>query len=111
LIHKEVTFTIEDNTDFYDFKKIISEMKDYIFLKNKDHYGDDICHTKNRSLNNLIFNCDSMKDAIAFNTLGFIKNVVDLDKLFDLNTGNETDGIYINIKRFTEKYGRNISIS
>jgi hypothetical protein len=52
-----------------------------------------------------------MKDAIAFNTLGFIKNVVDLDKLFDLNTGNETDGIYINIKRFTEKYGRNISIS
>ena len=111
LVHKEVTFTIEDNTDFYDFKKVILEMKDYIFLKNKDHYGDDICHLENTNLNNLIFNCDSKTDAIAFNTLGYIKNVVDLDKLFDLNTGRETDGIYINIKRFNEKYGRNISIS
>ena len=107
MLNTNVNYKTDDNSETVDFNEI-NNNSDYLFIKTKDHYGDDIDYKKNLSLEEMIFDSDLNENCICFNTLGFFKNKVDMDSLIDLNTGNPDDGIYVNIKRYRAKYNKNI---
>jgi len=91
---------LDDETEIsecFDFKLNENE---YIYVENKDHFGNDIKFIKGLSVDELMVQCDIDDDAIAFNTLGYIKNVVDMDNLISL--GNGKDGLYINIAKYNK---------
>ena len=73
---------IYDISDINDISKLSNEtidlLKDnYVFIKGKDHYGDDIhCYNKFSSIDDLKNICDLNNDCIAFNNLGFFKNEI-----------------------------------
>jgi len=107
MFNTNINYETEDNSEIIDLNEI-NNNSDYLFIKTKDHYGDDIEYKNNLSLEEMIFNSDLNENCIGFNTLGFFKHKVDIDTLIDLNTGNHDDGIYINIKRYNKKYNKNI---
>ena len=99
-----------NNFECFDFNNMIIE-NDYIYLQNKDHYGNDINYIGKKDIDDLIFNAELFDSCIAFNTLGYLKDTVDLNKLIELNTGNPNDGLFINIKKYNNKYDNKIIIS
>ena len=99
-----------NNSECFDFNNMIIE-NDYIYLRNKDHYDNDINYIGKKDIDDLIFNSELFDNCIAFNTLGYLKDTVDLNKLIELNTGNPNDGLFINIKKYNNKYDNKIIIS
>jgi len=79
----------------------------YIFIKNKDHIGNDITYKGKQNIADLIKYSNSLPDSIAFNTLGYFKNDINLKNLESPKVFGESDGLYINIERYIEKYGVN----
>ena len=92
--------------DMIDFSGL--NESDYIFIKNKDHYGNDIYFKGKENINTLLYNADINDECIGFNTLGFFKNEVNYDKLIDITNFGNDHGIYININRYIKKYGKSI---
>ena len=102
---------IKNNINNEDsFFNLLNESKDeiYIFLENKDHFGDDI-NFKKIEIDELKMYADINKNVIGFNTLGYIKNMINIDTLIDLNISgkNNNNGLYININRYNKKYNKN----
>ena len=97
----------QPNDECFDLK-YLSQKNEYIFLKNKDHYGNDVINYSNLSVQKLMHICDSNENIIAFNTLGYLKDTVEVKSLIELNTGNDKDGIYINIEKYNKKYNNAI---
>ena len=102
----DATDATDATDECYDLRYYLDSYE-YIFIKNKDHYGDDITFIKEKSINELMLICDINDDAIAFNTFGFVKNVVDMDNLIDVNVGDH--GIYINTEKYYNKYKKRIN--
>ena len=81
-----------------DYIKLNKEEKDdYIFIKGYDHLGDDILYNNSKNID--IFKNISNEDnnIVGFNTLGYFKKSINIDKLVEnkyINTKNE-HGIYI----------------
>ena len=76
-----------------------------IFLEKLDHIGDDICYKGVMSPEENVKFCDELNDCIAFNTLGYFKHSVDMDNLKQVSIFGEKDGLFLNIKKYKEKYG------
>lgn len=75
---------------------IINKDDDYIFIQNKDHYGDDIAFIGGKSLEDIMIQTDLITDAVAFNSLGYIKNKVNMETLINYNyKDTEKGGLYI----------------
>ena len=107
IFNTNINFDDIDESEIIDFNKLENN-SDYFFIKTKDHYGDDIEYNKDLNIEEMFFNADITEECIGFNTLGFFKNKIDIDNLIELKTGNENDGIYININKYNKKYNKNI---
>ena len=83
-LSSDVDSDIQKDFDGFNFNNLIDQIKnEYYFYQYLDFSGNDILHygkkTKNELFIILLENINS--DIIAFNTLGFFKNKVDINKL------------------------------
>ena len=117
-ISKEVLFNfnkkyINVQTNYedesFDFK-YLNKNNDYIFIPNNDHFGDDIIYYKDNSVDSLMYICDNNEEIIAFNTLGYLKHNINVNKLIKLNNedNGNNNGIYIHIERFNARFNNSI---
>jgi hypothetical protein len=104
-LRKEIVNDLE-SIDFNTEKN-----NNYLFLKNLDHFGNDINYKAQMSYEDLEYYCEINENCIGFNTLGFFKDTINMDTLFQLNTGNENDGLFINIERYNKKYNKKLVIN
>ena len=76
--------------------------KEYIFYKGMDYHGSDCEFMNDKSVNWLKREVFYRTDGVGFNTLGFIKNHIDLDNLKPSPYFSDNDGIYVK-KKFNER--------
>jgi hypothetical protein len=101
-LDNKLNFVINDDLDNVDN----NDCDNYIFIKGKDHYGDDLFFNGKKNIDEMKYICDLHEEIIGFNNLGYYKNVVNIDKMININFGNEgEDGFYINVKKYKNKYG------
>lgn len=94
---------LKDIKDIKDIEKIEKEnlqyenFENYYFYPNKDSYGGDLEFYNNKSIKELKEIADKNENCIAFNTYGYLKNIiVSEDKFIELkNTSIQTDGLYV----------------
>ena len=101
--NNEKVFNEEDDSSSFDFNEEIKN--EYIFINASDHYGDDIYHKSGLSVNDMIYIANNDENVVAFNTLGYFKNIVNMNKLIKLNNG---DGIFIHVDRYYKKYSEKL---
>ena len=101
--NNEKVFYQEDDSSSFDFNENIKN--EYIFIKGCDHYGDDIYHKSGVSVNDMIYISDNDENVVAFNTLGYFKNIVNMKRLIKLN---DEDGIFIHVDRYYKKYSEKL---
>ena len=101
--NNEKVFNEEDDLSSFDFNEEIKN--EYIFINASDHYGDDIYHKSGLSVNDMIYIANNDENVVAFNTLGYFKNIVNMNKLIKLNNG---DGIFIHVDRYYKKYSEKL---
>jgi hypothetical protein len=91
------------NEDYPLFSRVKEEK--YTFFHGVDHIGDDMDFKPNITLENLKQYCDNNEKIVAFNTLGFIKNKVDVENLKKTEwiNKNTSHGIYIKNKYLLRK--------
>jgi hypothetical protein len=73
------------------------EFEDYTFYKSMDSTGNDIGYFPNTSINELKKICDSMENAVGFNTYGYIKSKISNESEFKFleNKCYNFDGLYV----------------
>jgi hypothetical protein len=76
----------------------------YIFIKNYDHFGDDIKNVNATSITieQLMEICNNEENIICFNNLGYLKHNININSLMCFN--DDKKGLFVNIKRFEKKY-------
>jgi GR25 family glycosyltransferase involved in LPS biosynthesis len=81
-LSSNVDSDIQKDFDIFDFNKIISETKsNYHFYQYLDSPGNDTLLFQNKSKNELFLLSLEHLNNVAFNTLGFFKNKVDIERL------------------------------
>ena len=103
--NNEKVFYQEDDSSSFDFNKNEKIKNEYIFIKGCDHYGDDIYHKSTISINDMIYISDNDENVVAFNTLGYFKNIINMKRLIKLN---DKDGIFIHVDRYYKKYSEKL---
>ena len=93
-----------ENKPKFDSNSLDPDIK-YVFLEKLDHIGDDICYKGIMSPEENLKLCDELNDCIAFNTLGYFKHSIDIDNLVQIPIFGEKDGLFLNVKKYKEKYG------
>ena len=53
----------------------------------------------------MIYISDNDENVVAFNTLGYFKNIVNMKRLIKLN---DEDGIFIHVDRYYKKYSEKL---
>jgi hypothetical protein len=101
----EKVFYEEDDSSSFDFNKNEKIKNEYIFIKGCDHYGDDIYHKSDISINDMIYISDNDENVVAFNTLGYFKNIINMKSLIKLN---DEDGMFIHVDRYYKKYSEKL---
>jgi hypothetical protein len=101
--NNEKVFYQEDELSSFDFNEKMKN--EYIFIKGCDHFGDDIYHKSDISINDMIYISDNDENVVAFNTLGYFKNIVNMKRLIKLN---DEDGIFIHVDRYYKKYSEKL---
>ena len=77
----------------------------YTFYKKLDSIGNDIEFIGGKSINELKNICDNNENCIAFNTIGWMKNKIQLiENLTVVNWFKETDGIYVHNERYKKLF-------
>ena len=73
---------------------------EYTYFHGLDHNGNDLCYNNSYSLNELKIYCKNNDNIVAFNTLGFMKNSIDINNLKETDwiNKNSIHGIYIKNK-------------
>jgi GR25 family glycosyltransferase involved in LPS biosynthesis len=99
---KSIDTDIQFNYDTLDFSLINNVKDNFIFFNKLDHCGNDIFFYK-ETLPSLMDRAEKEKDCIAFNTLGFFKNKVNIDTLVSSPyLYKKDDGIYIKKSYYDE---------
>ena len=70
------------------------ENNNFVFIKSLDYPDNDLC-CRIGSVPILMDIAEKYKDCVGFNTLGFFKSYIDVNKLSGTSYLNENDGIYI----------------
>ncbi len=91
-----------------EFKEKLSSVDSYAFIQKRDHINDDINHIQNYSFLRAVEYMDSEPNGIGFNSLGFVKNNIVWESLQTPPFFQDKDGIFINVKRYEQKYGKKI---
>jgi GR25 family glycosyltransferase involved in LPS biosynthesis len=78
----------------------------FVFIQNLDIDGNDICYMQG-SLSKLIRNAVNKVDCDGFNTLGFLKKEIDVNKFTTSPYFGEKDGIFIKKNLYERQVGRN----
>ncbi len=91
-----------------NFKAVITIPDSYAFIQKRDHVNDDINHIQNYTFLRAVEYMDSEPNAIGFNSLGFVKNNIIWETLQTPPFFQDKDGIFINVKRYEQKYGKKI---
>jgi hypothetical protein len=105
-ILEELEGNNDENLNFVISDDCNNMCDNYIFIKNKDHYGDDLFFSGRKNIDDMKYICDLNEEVIGFNNLGYYKDKINIDKLIDVNFGNNgEDGFYININKYKKKYG------
>ena len=78
----------------------INNADEYTFFHGVDHIGDDFKFQQNSTADELKHICDNNEQIAGFNTLGFIKNKIDIENLKETDwiNKNNSHGIYIKNK-------------
>jgi hypothetical protein len=76
----------------------------YLYLPQKDHFGDDIEYQHGKSVQEYINYANTFDMCIGFNTLGYFKDHININTLIDLKIGKPEDGLYIHMDRYRNKY-------
>jgi len=84
---------------YYIKQEYLKKIENYTFFHGVDYIGSDVNYKEN-TFSELKFYCDNYDEIVAFNTLGFIKNNIDLNKLVETEwiNKNTKEGIYIKNK-------------
>jgi GR25 family glycosyltransferase involved in LPS biosynthesis len=85
--------TILNSIELTSISNSISE--EWVFFKELDTIGDDLTYVGKQNLEELKNSAESKKECVAFNTLGFLKKSVDLNKLVKSNYFSQDDGLYV----------------
>jgi GR25 family glycosyltransferase involved in LPS biosynthesis len=99
-LNDNVDTNIQKNLEVFDFNKIF-DYNNFIFIKEHDMINNDYKYIQIDNINDLlnIASNDSVNIA-GFNTLGFIKNKIDLNELKYIDWfKNDSHGIYINLNK------------
>jgi hypothetical protein len=99
----ENSIKLNSGDNYFDFNLYNLE-EEYIFHKDLDHIGDDLCFNNNISINLSLLFCEYLNNCISFNTYGYFKHTTDKNNLLKINYNHENGGIYINIKKYDELY-------
>ena len=73
----------------------IKSLKDYIFIPNKDSFGNDLGYFPNKTIEEIEDICKMFDDAIGFNTYGYIKSKIESDFIYLKPFQYINDGIFI----------------
>ena len=90
----------------YELNEVDQFNDEFIFLAGYDYFGYDINFKPNLSLEELKQNFMQNDLCIAFNSLGYFKDSVDITKLIKFSTNDI--GLYISVNRFNKKYNCSI---
>ena len=81
-LSSNVDSDIQKDFDIFDFNKMISEIKNnYYFYQYLDFPGNDTVFIPNKTKEDLFLLSLEHPNSVAFNTLGFFKSKVDINKL------------------------------
>ena len=100
---KDLTDDVDSNIqkDFETFN--IDTIYDYynnLFIKNLDHYSDDLLFLNSKNINVLLEESNKNEDCYGFNTLGFLKNKININELKPSQYFTcENDGLFIKLNR------------
>jgi len=84
---------IQNSRDCLIFDENINNNKDFVFLPGIDQIGNDIERIDSKDINKLLEYAVSSQDCVAFNTLGYFKNKIEI--LQKVPWFSEKDGIFI----------------
>jgi GR25 family glycosyltransferase involved in LPS biosynthesis len=90
--------TLTDDYLKQHFRKIIDNVEfddTWVFYKCNDSINGDIQCVGKKSVDELIKIANTKNNCIGFNTLGYLKSFIDLDKLINSPYFGPTDGIYV----------------
>jgi GR25 family glycosyltransferase involved in LPS biosynthesis len=90
---------IQNDYDTFDFNKIIDNYN-HFFIPTMDIMNYDVIKYDNYSIDNLINISNISNNINGFNTLGFMKSKINIDKLEKSKYFNINDGIYIKYDHF-----------
>lgn len=86
----------------YDLEYIVEDIEcptieEYKFYKGVDHIGDDMLYLNNTSINDLKRYVNNNNDAKGFNTLGYVKEKININKLKsnDYINSNNGHGLFV----------------
>lgn len=103
----DITNHILNNINILIFKiKNNYKNNPFVFIPNLDFGGNDILYLKG-SLGKFIRNAVNKVDCDGFNTLGFLKKEIDINKLTTSPYFREKDGIFIKKDLYERQVGRN----
>ena len=87
---------IQTGVSFFLPSNNSTKLDGYKFYPNFDYFGGDICKLPNKNITDLKTWADQHPECVAFNTLGYMKHTVDLNRLYRLkNIEYQPEGIYI----------------
>ena len=88
--------------------KMIKNLKDYVFIPNKDSDDNNLGYFPNKTVDELDNICKMFDDAIGFNTYGYIKNKINIQYIDLTPLQYQNDGLFINIHKYSY-YNKNIT--
>jgi GR25 family glycosyltransferase involved in LPS biosynthesis len=96
--HENVDSDIQKNYEGYDFNEIV-DYNNYIFKPKVDNMNNDIKYFSKFKITELINESNKIDYCEGFNTLGFLKNKININELQESPWFRESDGIFIKIDR------------
>lgn len=91
---------LHDGVDLDASITIMEELlKKYDCYPGQDFFGSDILHIRNKSLFDQLLTAEKMSDCACFNTLGYFKKEMDINRMNNLNICN----LYVKKKYLLEK--------
>jgi len=96
-INDNIDSDIQKNFNSYNFNDIF-DYNSYLFIKNYDFIDHDLQYI-NTNINQLITISDNLNNCTGFNTLGFLKNKIDIQNLSKSKWFNKEDGIFVKLNK------------
>ena len=113
--YNNVDTDIQNNNEKFDFSNIEKRAENYdissnlleqfLFIKGLDQLNNDAYYSK-ENYYTMMQKCLNDGNVVGFNTIGFFKKNIDIDKLEKSNYFSNDDGIYIK-KKYYEYYNKN----